>query len=79
MGGLHYNLYYLVTASSEPGGVAALVVAGHLLGPVLPLDEAPGLDAEIVKVLLVRVGVRVRVRVGVRVGVGGWNWGSGQS
>ena len=52
-------------SSVEPGGVAA----GHLLGTVLPLDEALGLDAEVVKVLLVRVRVRARARA--RVGVRG--------
>jgi hypothetical protein len=44
----------------EAGGVAA----GHLLGTVLPLDEALGLDAEIVKVLLVKVRVRLGLGLG---------------
>jgi hypothetical protein len=51
-------------SSVEAGGVAA----GHLLGTVLPLDEALGLDAEIVKVLLVRV--RVRLGLGLELGLG---------
>ena len=47
-------------SSVEAGGVAA----GHLLGTVLPLDKALGLDAEIVKVLLVKVRVRLGLGLG---------------